>query len=125
MDVTAAAHDGEPPLFWAGQMLGRTATAAIVAALREETGRRCEVDDFREILVEIRRKLRKLVLGLLPLSPAPPTTICRSVRRSPRTELVDPTEDQGRVDPSESGKPFDTSDLDWGDIWRFFPDDWE
>ena len=36
MDVTAAAQDGEPPLFSAGQMLGRTANAAIVAALREE-----------------------------------------------------------------------------------------
>jgi hypothetical protein len=38
VDVTAAAQDGEPPLFWAGQMLGRTATAAIVATLREEAG---------------------------------------------------------------------------------------
>jgi hypothetical protein len=38
MDVTVAAQDGEPPLFWADQLLGRTATAAIVAALREEAG---------------------------------------------------------------------------------------
>jgi hypothetical protein len=39
MDVTAAAQDEEQhSLVWAGQLLGRTANAAIVAALREEAG---------------------------------------------------------------------------------------
>jgi hypothetical protein len=39
MDVTAAAQDEEQhPRVWAGQVVGRTAKAAIVAALREEAG---------------------------------------------------------------------------------------
>jgi hypothetical protein len=38
MDVTAAAQDEEPPLVRAHQVLGRTAKAAIVAALRGEAG---------------------------------------------------------------------------------------
>jgi hypothetical protein len=45
MDVTAAAQNGErhpldghPCLFWAGQLLARTAKAAIVAEWREEAG---------------------------------------------------------------------------------------
>jgi hypothetical protein len=57
--------------------------------------------------------------------PLPRPIFADSVEEAPRTELVDPTEDQDRVDPSESGKPFETSDFDGGDIWRFFPDDWE
>jgi hypothetical protein len=41
---------------------GRAANAAIVAVLQEEAGSSCGVDEFREILVEIRRKLGKLFL---------------------------------------------------------------
>jgi hypothetical protein len=57
--------------------------------------------------------------------PLPRPRSAKAVEEAPRTELVDPTEDQGRVDPSERGKPFETSDLDGGDLWRFFSDDWE
>jgi hypothetical protein len=77
MDVTAAAQDGEqrplgtPVAMIIIPLLGRTAKAAIVAALREEAGRSSGADEFREILVEILRKLRRLFDDRPPFLPFP------------------------------------------------------